>query len=122
MHFIIFFTYFYTGIVINPDDVAENIKKNGGYIPGIRPGKRTAEYIHRVLNRITLIGALYLATVCLLPLVLSARLGIPFAFGGTALLIVVGVGMDTVGQIEAHLLSRNYETLMQGTQVRGRRG
>ena len=119
---IIFFTYFYTGIVINPDDVAENIKKNGGYIPGIRPGKRTAEYIHRVLNRITLIGALYLATVCLLPLILSVRFGIPFAFGGTALLIVVGVGMDTVGQIEAHLLSRNYESLMQGTQVRGRRG
>ena len=119
---IIFFAYFYTGIMIDPDDVAENIKKSGGYIPGIRPGQRTAQYIGRVLNRVTAIGALYLAAVCVLPGMLSARFSVPFFFGGTALLIVVGVAMDTVGQIEAHLVSRNYETFMQGTRIRGRRG
>jgi preprotein translocase subunit SecY len=119
---IIFFAYFYTGIMIDPDDVAENIKKSGGYIPGIRPGQRTANYIERVLNRVTAIGAIYLAAVCVLPVMLSARFSVPFFFGGTALLIVVGVAMDTVGQIEAHLVSRNYETFMQGTRVRGRRG
>jgi preprotein translocase subunit SecY len=119
---IIFFAYFYTGVMIDPTDVADNIKKNGGYIPGIRPGKRTAEYIARVLDRITLVGALYLSVVCLLPVLLSARFSVPFFFGGTALLIVVGVGLDTVGQIEAHLVSRNYETLMQGARVRGRAG
>ncbi|MFQ5514739.1 MAG: preprotein translocase subunit SecY [Myxococcota bacterium] len=119
---IIFFAYFYTGVLINPDDVAENIKKNGGYIPGIRPGKRTAEYIERVLNRITLVGALYLSAVCVLPVILANQFAVPFFFGGTALLIVVGVGMDTVAQIEAHLVSRNYETLMQGTRIRGRGG
>jgi preprotein translocase subunit SecY len=119
---IIFFAYFYTGVMIDPTDVADNIKKNGGYIPGIRPGKRTAEYISRVLDRITLVGALYLSVVCLLPVLLSVRFSVPFFFGGTALLIVVGVGLDTVGQIEAHLVSRNYETLMQGGRVRGRAG
>ncbi len=119
---IIFFAYFYTGVLIVPDDVADNIKKNGGYIPGIRPGKRTAEYIERVLNRITLVGALYLSAVCVLPVLLSNQFGIPFFFGGTALLIVVGVGMDTVAQIEAHLVSRNYETLMRGKRIRGRGG
>ncbi len=119
---IIFFAYFYTGVLIDPDDVAENIKKNGGYIPGIRPGKRTADYILRVLNRITLIGALYLAAVCVLPSMLAAQADVPFLYGGTALLIVVGVGMDTAGQIEAHLVARNYETFAQGTRIRGRRG
>ncbi len=119
---IIFFAYFYTGIMINPDDVADNIKKSGGYIPGIRPGQRTAHYIERVLNRITAIGALYLATVCILPVLLAGQFNIPFFFGGTALLIVVGVAMDTVGQVEAHLVTRNYETFMQGTRIRGRRG
>ncbi len=119
---IIFFAYFYTGVMINPDDVADNIKKNGGYIPGIRPGQRTAQYIDRVLTRITAIGALYLAGVCVLPVIMSGQFNVPFFFGGTALLIVVGVGMDTVGQIEAHLVSRNYETFMQGARVRGRRG
>ena len=119
---IIFFAYFYTGVMINPDDVADNIKKNGGYIPGIRPGQRTAQYIDRVLTRITAIGALYLAAVCVLPVILSGQFNVPFFFGGTALLIVVGVAMDTVGQIEAHLVSRNYETFMQGVRVRGRRG
>ena len=120
---IIFFAYFYTGVLIDPTDVADNIKKNGGYIPGIRPGKRTAEYIERVLGRITLVGALYLSIVCLLPVLLSAQFNVPFFFGGTALLIVVGVALDTVGQIEAHLVSRNYESLMQGGRgARGRAG
>ena len=108
--------------MIDPDDVAENIKKGGGYIPGIRPGQRTAIYIERVLMRITAIGACYLAVVCVLPVLLSGQFNVPFFFGGTALLIVVGVAMDTVGQVEAHLVSRNYETFMQGTRVRGRRG
>jgi preprotein translocase subunit SecY len=119
---IVFFAFFYTGVLLNPDDIADNIKKNGGYIPGIRPGKRTAEYIDRVLNRVTLVGAIYLSIVCVLPTILARQFGVPFFFGGTALLIVVGVGMDTVAQIEAHLVSRNYETLMQGTRIRGRGG
>ena len=119
---IIFFAYFYTGVMIQPDDVADNIKKNGGYIPGIRPGQRTANYIERVLNRITLIGAIYLAMVCVLPVILSAQLAVPFFFGGTALLIVVSVAMDTMSQVEAHLVARNYETFIKGTRVRGRRG
>ena len=119
---IVFFAYFYTGVMINPDDVAENIKKNGGYIPGIRPGQRTAAYIDRVLTRITAIGAVYLAVICVLPVILGAQFNVPFYFGGTALLIVVGVAMDTVGQVEAHLVSRNYETFVQGTRIRGRRG
>jgi preprotein translocase subunit SecY len=119
---IVFFAYFYTGIMINPDDVAENIKKGGGYIPGIRPGKNTAQYITDRLNRITLIGSLYLAGVCVLPQIMTSQFGIPFFFGGTALLICVGVAMDTVGQVEAHLVSRNYDTLMQGVRIRGRSG
>ena len=119
---IVFFAYFYTGVMINPDDVAENIKKNGGYIPGIRPGKRTAEYIQRVLDRITLVGACYLAAVCVLPNFLAAQMAVPFFFGGTALLIVVGVGLDTIGQIEAHLVSRQYEGFASGARTRGRIG
>jgi preprotein translocase subunit SecY len=119
---IVFFAYFYTGVMLNPDDVAENVKKNGGYIPGIRPGKRTAEYIQRVMNRITLIGAIYLAAVCVLPNLLQAQFAVPFVFGGTALLIVVGVAMDTVGQVEAHLVAHNYDTFVQGARLRGRGG
>ena len=119
---IMFFAYFYTGVMIDPDDVAENIKKNGGYIPGIRPGNRTANYIQRVLNRITLIGAVYLSVVCVLPVIMSNQFNVPFFFGGTALLIVVGVAMDTVGQVEAHLVTRNYESFVQGVRVRGRGG
>jgi preprotein translocase subunit SecY len=119
---IIGFAYFYTGVLINPDDVAENIKKGGGYIPGIRPGRRTAEYIKRVLDRVTFVGALYLSAVCVLPVVLSTQAGVPFFFGGTALLIIVGVALDTVGQIEAHLLTRNYETFVRGVRIRGRLG
>jgi preprotein translocase subunit SecY len=119
---IIFFCSFYTAIVINPVDVAENIKKSGGYIPGIRPGRRTADYIDRVLGRLTLIGALYVAAVCVLPVLLTSRMGVPFYFGGTALLIIVGVSLDTVGQIEAHLVSRQYEGFVKGTRLRGRLG
>jgi preprotein translocase subunit SecY len=119
---IIFFAFFYTAIVINPTDVAENIKRFGGYIPGIRPGRRTAEYIDRVLGRLTLIGALYVSAVCVMPVLLSNRIGVPFYFGGTALLIVVGVALDTIGQIEAHLVSRQYEGFVKGTRMRGRLG
>jgi preprotein translocase subunit SecY len=119
---IIFFCYFYTAIMINPADVADNIKKSGAYIPGIRPGKKTAEHIDRILTRITLIGALYMSAVCVLPTVLAVRAGVPFFFGGTALLIVVGVGLDTISQIEAHLVSRQYEGFVQGTRIRGRLG
>jgi preprotein translocase subunit SecY len=117
---IIFFCYFYTAIMINPADVAENIKRSGAYIPGIRPGKKTAEHIDRILTRVTLIGAIYMSAVCVLPTILAVRMGVPFYFGGTALLIVVGVGLDTISQIEAHLVSRQYEGLARGTRVRGR--
>jgi preprotein translocase subunit SecY len=119
---IIFFCYFYTAIMIDPKEVAENIKKSGAYIPGIRPGKKTAEHIDRILTRITMIGALYMSVVCVLPTVLAIRYGIPFFFGGTALLIVVGVGLDTIGQIEAHLMSRQYEGFASGSRTRGRIG
>jgi preprotein translocase subunit SecY len=117
---IVFFAYFYTAVMINPVDVAENIKKSGAYIPGIRPGKKTAEHIDRILARITLIGALYMSLVCVLPTLLAQRFNLPFYFGGTALLIVVGVGLDTVAQVEAHLVSRQYEGFAKGTRIRGR--
>lgn len=120
--FIIFFCYFYTAVTFNPSDVADNMKKFGGYIPGIRPGKKTAEYIDRVLTRITLGGALYLSAVCVLPTFLIYRLGVPFYFGGTALLIVVGVALDTIQQVESHMLTRHYEGLMKKSgRIRGRR-
>ena len=119
---IIFFCFFYTAIIINPVDVSENIKRSGGYIPGIRPGKNTAEYIDKVLSRLTFIGALYVSLVCLLPVILSTNVGVPFYFGGTALLIVVGVSLDTVGQIDAHMVSRHYEGFVKGGRVRGRLG
>jgi preprotein translocase subunit SecY len=117
---IVFFCYFYTAIMINPADVAENIKRSGAYIPGIRPGKKTAEHIDRILTRITLIGAIYISAVCVMPTLLATRMGIPFYFGGTALLIVVGVGLDTIAQVEAHLVSRQYEGFAQGARIRGR--
>jgi len=119
---IIFFCYFYTSIMIDPNEVAENIKKSGAYVPGIRPGKHTAEYIDRVLTRVTLVGAIYMAAVCLLPTLLAVQMNVPFYFGGTALLICVGVGLDTIGQIEAHLVSRQYEGFVRGTRIRGRLG
>ncbi len=120
--FIVFFCYFYTAVTFNPTDVADNMKRFGGYIPGIRPGKKTAEYIDRVLTRITLGGALYVSAVCVLPTFLIYRLGVPFFFGGTALLIVVGVGLDTIQQVESHMLTRHYEGLMRkGGRIKGRR-
>ena len=119
--FIIFFCYFYTAVTFNPVDVADNMKKYGGYIPGIRPGKKTAEYIDRVLTRITLGGAIYVSAVCILPTILISRFNVPFYFGGTALLIVVGVAMDTVTQIESHLLTRHYEGFLKKAKLKGRR-
>ncbi len=118
---IVFFCYFYTAVTFNPMDVAENLKKFGGYIPGIRPGPRTADYIERILNRITLPGALYVAAVCVLPTILIDQLRVPFFFGGTALLIVVGVALDTIAAMETHLITRSYEGFMRGGRIRGRR-
>ncbi|MBE9581487.1 MAG: preprotein translocase subunit SecY [Proteobacteria bacterium] len=120
--FIIFFCFFYTAVTFNPVDVADNMKKYGGYIPGIRPGKRTADYIDRVLTRITFGGALYVSAVCVLPTLLISRFNVPFYFGGTALLIVVGVAIDTVSQMESHMLARHYEGFMKkGGAFKGRR-
>jgi preprotein translocase subunit SecY len=119
---IIFFAYFYTAIVLNPVDLADNMKKSGGFIPGIRPGKRTAEYIDRILTRITLPGAIFLAFIAVLPDVLIRQVGVPFYFGGTGLLIVVGVMLDTLRQIESHLLMRHYEGFVKHGRLRGRRG
>jgi preprotein translocase subunit SecY len=119
---IVFFCYFYTSVTFNPVDVADNLRKNGGFIPGIRPGRPTADYIDRVLSRITLGGAIYVSAVCVLPTILIARFNVPFFFGGTALLIVVGVAIDTVKQIETHLLTRNYEGFMRRGRVKTKRG
>ncbi|HEX2964517.1 MAG TPA: preprotein translocase subunit SecY [Syntrophorhabdaceae bacterium] len=120
--FIVFFCYFYTAIVFNPDNVSDNMKKYGGYIPGIRPGKRTSEYVDRILTRITLIGAIYISFVCVLPTLLMGKFNLPFYFGGTALLIVVGVALDTVQQIESHLILRHYDGLVKKSQrLKGRR-
>jgi preprotein translocase subunit SecY len=116
---IIFFAFFYTSIMFNPKETAENLKKYGGFIPGIRPGERTAEYIDYVLTRITLIGALYLTLVCLLPEFLVGYTGVPFYFGGTSLLIVVSVTMDTVAQVQGHLLAQQYEGLIKKSKLRG---
>jgi preprotein translocase subunit SecY len=119
---IIFFTYFYTAIVFNPNDVADNMKKYGGFIPGIRPGARTAEFIEKVLDRITLVGALYLAAISILPEFLITTMNVPFFFGGTSLLIVVGVALDTVQQVESHLLMRHYEGFLKKSRIKGRLG
>jgi preprotein translocase subunit SecY len=119
---IIFFAFFYTSIVFNPQETADNLRKHGGFIPGIRPGQRTAEYLDYVLTRLTAVGALYLAAVCVLPEVLIAQYGVPFYFGGTSLLIVVSVTMDTVGQIQSHLIAHQYEGLIKKARLRGRRG
>jgi preprotein translocase subunit SecY len=119
--FIIFFCYFYTAVTFNPVDVADNMKKHGGFIPGIRPGKRTADYIDRVLTRITLGGAIYVSAVCVLPTILIAQFNVPFYFGGTALLIVVGVAIDTIAQMESHMLSRHYEGFLKKGAIKGRR-
>ncbi len=120
---IIFFAYFYTAVTFNPVDVADNLKKYGGYIPGIRPGKKTADYIDYVLSRITFGGAIYLAAICVLPTIITSEFNVQFYFGGTSLLIVVGVALDTVQQIEGHLITRHYEgfTGPRGPRIRGRR-
>jgi preprotein translocase subunit SecY len=119
--FIVFFCYFYTAVTFNPIDVADNIKKQGGYIPGIRPGKETSDFIDTVLTRLTFAGAVYISIVCVLPSILIGKFNLPFYFGGTALLIAVGVGMDTVSQIESHLITRNYEGFLKGVRIKGRR-
>jgi preprotein translocase subunit SecY len=118
---IIFFAFFYTSIMFNPKETAENLRKYGGFIPGIRPGERTAEYIDYVLTRITAIGALYLSAVCILPEILVGQTGVPFYFGGTSLLIVVSVTMDTVAQLQGHLLAQQYEGLIKKAKLRGSR-
>ncbi|MBD3180495.1 MAG: preprotein translocase subunit SecY [Candidatus Latescibacteria bacterium] len=118
---IIFFTYFYTAIILNPTDMAENMKKYGGFIPGIRPGKRTSDYIDRILTRVTLPGAIFLAFIAILPDILMRRGGLPFYFGGTGVLIIVGVLLDTLKQIETHLLMRHYDGFMKKGKLRGRR-
>lgn len=117
---IVFFCYFYTAIIFDPADIAENIRKQGGFIPGIRPGTKTKEYIDRVLARITLWGSLYISVVCVLPMVMIQQFNVPFYFGGTSLLIVVGVAMDFMSQIESYLISRQYEGLMQKGRIKGR--
>ena len=119
---IVFFAFFYTSVVFNPVDVADNLKKSGGFVPGIRPGKNTAAYIEKVLTRITFAGALYLSVVCMIPAILQKYFQVPFQFGGTGLLIVVGVALDTVQQIESHLITRNYEGFSgpKGPRIRGR--
>ena len=119
---IIFFAYFYTSITFKPDDIAENLKKYGGFIPGIRPGARTAEFLQKVVSRLTLTGALYLAALCVLPSVLTSRFNVQFYFGGTSLLIVVGVALETFRQIDAHRQSLRYDSFLKGTTIRPRRG
>jgi preprotein translocase subunit SecY len=119
---ILFFCFFYTAVVLNPVDMADNMKKYGGFIPGIRPGQRTSDYIYSVLTRITFAGSLYLAAVCVIPEFLIYKLNVPFYFGGTSLLIVIGVGLDTAQQIESHMLMRNYEGFLAKGRLRGRSG
>jgi preprotein translocase subunit SecY len=119
---IIFFTFFYTAIVFNPTETADNLRKYGGFIPGIRPGKNTADYLDYVLTRLTVVGSIYLAAVCLLPQFLISEYAVPFYFGGTSLLIVVSVTMDTVAQIQSHLVAHQYEGLIKKARLRGRRG
>jgi preprotein translocase subunit SecY len=119
---IFFFAYFYTAIIFNPVDIADNLKKYGGYIPGIRPGQKTSEYIYRVLSRLTFVGGIYLAIVCIIPDILYRKFHIPFYFGGTSLLIAVGVALDTVSQIESHLITRSYEGFLKKSRLKGRRG
>ncbi len=119
---ILFFAFFYTAVVINPKDTADNLRKYGGFLPGIRPGDKTAEYIDYVLTRITVVGALYLAAVCVLPEVLTSYAGIPLYFGGTSLLIAVSVTMDTVAQVQSHLIAQQYEGLIKKAKLRGASG
>jgi preprotein translocase subunit SecY len=117
---IVFFCYFYTAIVFKTDDVADNLKKYGGFIPGIRPGPSTAQYIDHVLSRVTLGGAAYISAIVILPTLLTQTLKVPFYFGGTSVLILVGVALDTTAQIETFLLQRNYEGFMKHSRLKGR--
>ena len=117
---IIFFSYFYTAVVFNPQETADNLKKYGGFVPGIRPGSATAEYFDYILTRLTTVGGIYLCVVCLLPEILISHYGIPFYFGGTSLMIIVSVTMDTITQIQSHLLAHQYEGLIKKARVRGR--
>ena len=117
---IIFFSYFYTAVVFNPQETADNLKKNGGFIPGIRPGASTADYFDTILTRLTTLGALYLVGVCMLPEILISKYGVPFYFGGTSLMIIVSVTMDTVTQVQSHLLAHQYEGLIKKAKGRGR--
>jgi len=118
---IVFFSFFYTAIVFNPEETADNLRKYGGYVPGIRPGKSTADYLDFVLTRLTVLGAAYLAAVCILPEILISQYAVPFYFGGTSLLIVVTVTLDTVGQVQSHLLAHQYEGLVKKSRLKGRR-
>ena len=117
---IIFFSYFYTAVVFNPEETADNLKKYGGFVPGVRPGSNTAQFFDTILSRLTTIGALYLTAVCLLPEILISRYSVPFYFGGTSLLIIVSVTMDTVTQVQSHLLAHQYEGLIRKSRVKGR--
>jgi len=117
---IIFFCFFYTAVVFNPEETADNLKKNGGFIPGIRPGKRTADYLEYVLTRITVIGAIYLTLVCVIPEYMIAQTGIPLFLGGTSLLIVVNVTVDTITQVQSHLLAHQYGDLIKKAKLKGR--
>jgi len=119
---IVFFAFFYTAIVFNPQENAEMLRKYGGFIPGMRPGKSTADYLDYVLTRITAVGALYMVLICLLPEFMISRYGLPFYLGGTSLLIVVSVTMDTVAQVHSHLIAHQYEGLIKKTGLKGRRG
>ncbi|OYV03533.1 preprotein translocase subunit SecY [candidate division bacterium WOR-3 4484_18] len=119
---IVFFAYFYTAIVINPQDLADNLKRYGGFIPGVRPGEKTAQYIDHILTRITLPGALFFAFAAIVPTYITTKLNVPFYFGGTSLIIVVGVALDTLRQVEAHLVMRHYEGFLHRGRIRGRRG
>jgi preprotein translocase subunit SecY len=119
--FIIFFAFFYTAVVFNPNDTAENLRKYGGFVPGIRPGKNTGDYLDYVLTRLTVVGALYLVVVCLVPEYLVARMSTPFALGGTSMMIVVNVTLNTMQQVQAHLLAHQYEGLLKKSRLRGKR-
>jgi preprotein translocase subunit SecY len=119
---IVFFAFFYTAVVFNPAETADNLKKYGGFVPGIRPGRNTAEYLDKVLTRLTVVGAAYLSVVCILPEILISRFALPFYFGGTSLLIVITVTMDTVAQVQSHLLAHQYEGLIKKAKLRGKRG
>jgi preprotein translocase subunit SecY len=119
---IFFFCYFYTSITFNPVDIADNLKKYGGFVPGVRPGQKTADFLYHVLARITFGGAVYLAAVCVFPDILRGYFNVPFYFGGTSILIVVGVALDTVSQMESHLVTRSYDGFLKKGRVKGRRG